>query len=425
MKIIEIEWKILTICKTYMKRFILQEDIELKKLKSENAYNKSKLQELYNYRDIFTDVNECKKLLTKYNIAKLELSYLISQKHANELKIIELNKKIDNLKTTIKELHSFWPNFLRNKEKIDKEKRALEVITNHQILQNDLLKQNKSFEKKIEEEELNIEKLTILIDKYNIFDLNQNTKFIEEISIRNIDIEKKIENLNFKKKQILDNFKEKINELNKNIDIYNELLDFQNELNQGNSYERKLLHEKIERKFGNGNINKLLSKYKGSINNAIPYIERNIDKIRSSTDQKYRKWIVQNSCEKLLLDGNNLLYSKTNKKLGLERVLFLAHYLCEIYDVTIVFDSNFNHNDIKILQEAIPPSVKITCANRGEKADDLLISLGNNKKNTYIVSNDNFIEYSTNEIIRDKRVIQHDISENFIRIPMLDIIKEY
>ena len=41
------------------------------------------------------------------------------------------------------------------------------------------------------------------------------------------------------------------------------------------------------------------------------------------------------------------------------------------------------------------------------------------------LSNDNFIEYSTNEIIKSKRIIKHDISRDFIRIPNLEINLEY
>lgn len=90
----------------------------------------------------------------------------------------------------------------------------------------------------------------------------------------------------------------------------------------------------------------------------------------------------------------------------------------------LVFDSNFN-NEIQNIKKIIPENVKITSADQSLQADDILINLGNNQPDTYIISNDNFIDFGINEIIKSNRLIKHRIENGIIQIPLLGIAIEY
>lgn len=409
-----------------MEYFVIKEKLKIDKLEIDLVLKNKILVELKKEILLFKNVDKCKSILHEFNSSKLEISCLKSEKYNNNLRIKELNIKVDRLKNIAEKSKSILPDLLRKKKNIENERINFSIYRHNQKILFELVEENKKIENRLVEDDKTFNKLKLFVEKYESFNINNNESKIIELSEDINNIKSEIEQNELVLNKLYEILATDINKLNDNIEKYFELKSYQTKLNNSrNSYDKKLIHDEIRIKFGNGNVNKLLNEIRIDIDKSKKHIERSANKIRDKYTRERNKIVIQESCKNLLLDGNNLLYSKTNEKLGLERVLFLIHHLYKKYNVTIIFDNNYTQKDINQLTEAIPKEVKITSVRYGEKADDLLVSLGDYKKDTYIISNDNFIEYSTNEIIKSKRIIKHDISRDFIRIPNLEINLEY
>lgn len=409
--------------------------MEYYKLEEGDIVNKLKKQ----YYDLESQIEELQSDLTFFinekNLIRLDEQHRSTKERLDKNKIIktQLSQNLIKINLDLKKLNyeyknskSIFHNLFRNRKSIEKEKN----------IKNNLLKseeEKKDFENKLNE----IEDKIIFFQK-TIIEISakqeKSKSFDERITIKKIKsykdelqkLKSEIDRYVLINNKVVDELGNDIKKLNEKIKDYNYIKSQQDQLSYSDSYYRKLIHEDLEEKFGDGNITRLIKKYKYDITKLKEIIDRNYTKIQKIGHKLYNKNRIQEYCKKIIIDGNNLTYDNNNNNIGLEALLILVNYLSRNlnYEIILIFDKNFE-TSIDIIKEAIPHNVKLTSGNEYQDADSLITSLGNDKKDTYILSNDNFKDYSSNEIIKNNRLIKHNLSRNFIKIPLLDIILEY
>lgn len=187
--------------------------------------------------------------------------------------------------------------------------------------------------------------------------------------------------------------------------------------NAGNSYERAMVHEKCEERFGTGNPKRIISRNDSEVRR----IDRDLDKL-----QKRAKFVADKAARdiiKLILDGNNLCY-QGDSFLGLEALKHLVPILAEDYEVIVVFDASIRRalgsadSDVR---DVLGGNIHVHIVATSVKADETVIDLAGSDKTTYIVSNDRFAEFGEKPAIHDQRVIRHEIVSGQVLIHDLGI----
>jgi len=217
-----------------------------------------------------------------------------------------------------------------------------------------------------------------------------------------------------------------ITDLNRKIAELNHIEELQEELTDAeDGYNRKLIHDKLEEKYGSGDPRKLKSLWKKDIDSKRTYLERNAKKIRDKANDDLQNEIVRSNCRKLYIDGNNLFYNES-KFIGLKPLENLIIALQDSYEIVLIFDSiSALRNSNVDWKSKFSANVEVYTPNFKQKADQILVELASESDTSYILSNDRFIEYSDYEVITKKRLINHNIVDYTITISPLDISVKY
>ena len=218
---------------------------------------------------------------------------------------------------------------------------------------------------------------------------------------------------------------------NINDDISN-LKSFIKELSYANnSYERKLIHEECEKKYGYGNPNNLLSKFNKKLNALNTKFNNQYESLVHFMQKEKEKNILKQKIKTIVIDGSNLCYESGNKKIGPLAVSMLTQKLCVYYNIIVIFDNNLFldyglQNMTEEYQEKIfGKNVKVHKVQSGRKADDILLEYAEKDDSCFIISNDKFRDNSSYEAVFYKRVIRHEIVAGKLIISELDINLSY
>lgn len=303
------------------------------------------------------------------------------------------------------------------KEKVESLTQRLKLLNDNL---NDLIKTKIEKSTKLEE-----------IENYNLFEFNQERDFISA-SLLNIAVElKKVE----KEKIRIDNaIKEKKDIL---YGLYSEetsvSLDLETAENlkirlesATNGYERKCIHQESERIFQESNPNKVVVNLK----KRKRYLDKNIDKVDKEIKEKVK--ILTTNIDLIIIDGNNVCYKK-DKFIGdiALKALVTALLESEITNksrILICFDNGISKllsstkKDVEDSFKSISEKIEVLISNG--KADKTIINAAE-KSNTFIISNDRFVDFRDKKAIKERRCLRHRMVFNQIHIEEFSIVATY
>lgn len=303
------------------------------------------------------------------------------------------------------------------KEKVESLTQRLKLLNDNL---NDLIKTKIEKSTKLEE-----------IENYNLFEFNQERDFI---SSRLLNIAVELEKVEKEKIRIDNAIKEKIDIL---YGLYSEetsvSLDLETAENlkvrlesATNGYERKCIHEESERIFQESNPNKVvvnLKKRKRSL-------DKNIDKVDKEIKEKVK--ILTTNIDLIIIDGNNVCYKK-DKFIGdiALKALVTALLESEITNksrILICFDNGISRllsstkKGVEDSFKSISEKIEVLISNG--KADKTIINAAE-KSNTFIISNDRFVDFRDKKAIKERRCLRHRMVFNQIHIEEFSIVATY
>lgn len=372
--------------------------------------------------------NEYKKIL---NLIRNEIKRNNKLKKENERVINWYNQfSIDHENTNIILLE-------KKLKKIRAEiKYALENNSNQNTISRlmTMFKGNKVLEKKaidIVKIEKKIKIKNYEINKFKAIDIHtlrkENKIIIEALEKYSINfslLENKINRIEeFIKGDIenLKKFEEKKVLIKKDINLINQIKSNLNEAED--SHARALIHQECEKQFENSNPIYVSSKLYKDLSNT----RRNISKIKKRISIQISKGNAE--IKTIIIDGSNICYSGYGEDHSFKGILPLESIINKLktsYSLIVFLDyttlEKLDIKDDKLLQIA---GIKCEISPQGKSADNFIISLAENKKDTWILSNDEFVEFATKEPLINNRVIHYIHVSQRIVIDDIDSIIDY
>lgn len=184
-----------------------------------------------------------------------------------------------------------------------------------------------------------------------------------------------------------------------------------------NSYERAMIHEKCEKTFGDGSPKKIIREQERTIRKH----ERDLEKAKKRAIQIGKK--ASREIKRIVIDGNNMCY-EGNEFVGLLPLIESTSELQKQYKVTVVFDSAIRSqvkaND-RVIRAKFNNNIKVHIVATKQLADETILEIASGDDLYYILSNDRFGEYAEKEVLRNNRVIRHEIVDKKVIIHDLNI----
>ncbi len=176
-----------------------------------------------------------------------------------------------------------------------------------------------------------------------------------------------------------------------------------------NSYERKLVHDKCEREFNESSPERVIRIKR----NAQSHLEHSITKLEERLQRERESKAKIASYTHLVIDGNNLCYDgSSNAFIGLDLLLALTRQLLSRYAVMVVFDATIMHrvdqNRREITDRFTALGADIHIVQKGTSADTIITRLAREPQ-VGVLSNDNYVDYSHEPVVREQRLIKHEI----------------
>ncbi|MCE8523471.1 hypothetical protein MB818_21660 [Ruegeria sp. 1NDH52C] len=193
---------------------------------------------------------------------------------------------------------------------------------------------------------------------------------------------------------------------------------FEQELSSAsNSYERRMIHEECEKKFGTGSPKQVISDCRKKIRS----LENNIPKLERRIRDELKK--LERTIGHLLIDGNNACY-EGQSFIGLRAISALLRELGGRYKTTVVFDASIRamlKTDTQGVERALGKSVNMHVAPTKTAADEYLLKLADQDNSAFILSNDRFAEYHDYDVVKSGRVFRFLIAEGKLMANDIDI----
>lgn len=196
----------------------------------------------------------------------------------------------------------------------------------------------------------------------------------------------------------------------------------------GSSYERKEIHDELYERYGNGSPREVIKNLKRQIQNTQRKILSTEKKIISRYEQNQLIKKISLQCKKIIIDGSNLCYKNGEDIIGLNALEKIVSVLHQRFSIKIIFDKSITKKiklDAKAIKSKFPIDVEVIVLTMKFEADLLITSFGENNDSVYILSNDRYADYFDKEIVMNKRLIRHQITDERIWIPELSIELNY
>jgi predicted nucleic acid-binding Zn-ribbon protein len=186
---------------------------------------------------------------------------------------------------------------------------------------------------------------------------------------------------------------------------------------EDNPYERRLLHEKCERKFGDGSPGRVIKSIRsemGPLRESIGDHEaqlRRMQRNAEKTEQRIREAAAAASRDigRLIIDGNNCCYERDDF-IGLAALIPLVEDLAARYQVTVVFDDGIRGllgpNDERL--RAALPLATVHVVAPGARADQTILDSAQGPAD-WVISNDRFGDFRDKAAVKEGRLIRHEI----------------
>ncbi|MGB3918668.1 MAG: hypothetical protein WBL07_14645 [Thiothrix litoralis] len=354
------------------------------------------------------------------------LEYSEDSKNKLQSLINDIVKEIEVLQTKIQETKSHIKTIFNPLNWFNDEQTAYKKKVNK--LENELDAKQKSkgnrqgFLYKIKQ---SIEDTTKNIDRHKSFDrkfvndkinsLNQEINLLEKDFQRVSGLKIKVDT---ELKAVLwqiNDYESQISTIKENI---RKAQSFEYRLNAaGNSYERAIIHQDCESVFGDGSPKKITRQQEGLTRK----YERDLEKVKKRAIQIGEKFA--RDIRKIIIDGNNMCY-ESSKFVGLQPLTKSTNDLHKRYEIVIVFDaairSQLKANDQKIRAQ-FDKNIKVHIVATKQKADEAILDIAFNDIFCYVLSNDRYGEYSEKEVIKNNRLIRHEIVDGRVIIHDLNV----
>lgn len=184
-----------------------------------------------------------------------------------------------------------------------------------------------------------------------------------------------------------------------------------------NSYERAMIHEECEEKFGTGSPKQVINARRRKIRS----LENNIPKLERRVRDELQK--LERTIGHLLIDGNNACY-EGQSFIGLRAISALLRELGDRHKTTVVFDASIRamlKTDTQGVERALGAWVNTHVAPSKTAADEYLLKLADQDNSAYILSNDRFAEYGDYNVVKSDRVFRFLIADGKLMANDIDI----
>jgi len=166
---------------------------------------------------------------------------------------------------------------------------------------------------------------------------------------------------------------------------------------EGNSYERAMIHEQCEHRFGEGSPRRII----GERQKEVRQLERDFDKAKRRVEDIARK--AARKIDTIVIDGNNMCY-EGNTFIGLSAIETVVPLLAGISSVIVVFDSAIRrmlNTDDSGIQKRLGRHAKVHIVASRRLADETVLDLASASEDVYVLSNDRFGDFNEKPVVRD------------------------
>jgi chromosome segregation ATPase len=184
-----------------------------------------------------------------------------------------------------------------------------------------------------------------------------------------------------------------------------------------NGYQRAMIHQECEAKFGTGSPKHVINDRRGRKRT----LENNIPKLQRRIRDEFQK--LDRHISYILIDGNNACY-EAQSFIGLRAISALLREIQGRYKVTVVFDGSILallRTDSQGVERRLGASVNTYVAPTETAADEYLLKLAGQDTTTFILSNDRFAEYHDYHVVKSGRVLRFLIADGKMIVNDLDI----
>ena len=185
-------------------------------------------------------------------------------------------------------------------------------------------------------------------------------------------------------------------------------------------HQRRMVHVECSNAFGESRPARVITVKSKELES----LNRNIDKV-----QVRLKSIAQRASrvvKAVVIDGNNLCYQH-QIFIGLVALLAVARRLSPQYTVMIVFDAVIRrrvHMSDKEIAIVFGDHARVHVVATEHQADETLLDAASSEA-TYVISNDRFGDFQEKPVVREGRLIRHEILNNRVLIHDLDVNEEF
>lgn len=186
----------------------------------------------------------------------------------------------------------------------------------------------------------------------------------------------------------------------------------------GSPKERRMIHEECERRFGEGSPYRIIGE--------VQQLERDLEKAKRRVEEIVRQ--AARKIDTIVIDGNNLCYESGNTFIGLSALEALVPLLARISFVIVVFDSairNMLKTDNSGIQSRLGSHAKVHIVASKSLADETVLELACANELNYVLSNDRFGEFKEKSVVKEGRIIQHEIVNGNVFVHDLQLRASY
>lgn len=192
--------------------------------------------------------------------------------------------------------------------------------------------------------------------------------------------------------------------------------EFESQLNQG-EFEKRRIHDRCFEVLGDRSPNKVRRECEGE----LPGIRRSIEKLEARIDSLIR-FAIQD-IRHIVIDGNNICY-EAERFIGLSALEALVPILAQRHTVTLIFDPSIRRKLSLSGQEIevrFPQAKQVHIVAPRRSADETILSAAGDEPTTFVLSNDRFVDHPEHSVVKDKRVLRHEIVNRTLYLHELQI----
>ena len=191
--------------------------------------------------------------------------------------------------------------------------------------------------------------------------------------------------------------------------------------NAKNAYERAMIHKECERMFGVGQPSRAINKFEKHKDS----IERTINKITHRLSQQIERY--SRNINHLIFDGNNFCYCG-EKFIGLTALNMVLRELQQYKRVSVIFDAGIRglcRSDNQTIKKKLPNWLEVHIVATKQKADETILGFASDNQHAFIITNDRFSDFKSENAVKQKRLIRHEILTDNVFIHDLNIKLTY